>query len=120
MMAKFYFVSGALLNALGIILGAFGAHFLKARLQPEELTTYETAVRYLIIHALGLIIISMSNLNIKITGVLFITGIFLFSGSLLALIFTKIRALGMITPIGGLCFIMGWLMLALRAWKQNG
>ena len=124
MSSKLFLISGALINALGVILGAFGAHFLKSRLHIDELVTYETAIRYLFIHAMALIIISLlikdlTNFSFKIAGVFFLVGIALFSGSLLMLIATKIHALGAITPMGGLCFIIGWLMLAIGSFKTN-
>lgn len=119
---KFLITCGALANALGVGLGAFGAHFLKSRLAVQDLITYETSVRYLLIHASALIIIALlrmrsENFGARLAGWLFIAGIFLFCGSLFLLIATKIRFFGAITPLGGLCFISGWLALA---WGASG
>ena len=123
MSPNFWITCGALINALGITLGAFGAHFFKTRLVAHDLITYETAVRYLLIHAMALIVLGLlaivrENLALKLTGWLFIIGIMLFSGSLFLLIATKVRLFGAITPVGGLCFIVGWLSLAARVFRN--
>lgn len=122
MNANFLIICGALLNSLGVGLGAFGAHFLKSRLMAQDLITYETSVRYLLIHATALIILDLLNTRlgnpgVKLIGGLFIAGIIFFSGSLFLLIATKVRFFGAITPVGGLCFILGWLALA---WSARG
>ncbi len=118
-MENLFFVLGGLFGALGVALGAFGAHALKSRLPADRLETFETAVRYQLIHALALLATSMAisrwsgSVFVNIAGWLFIAGIVLFSGSLYLLISTGVRAWGAITPLGGVAFIAGWLCLAL-------
>lgn len=116
-------VSGALLAALAVILGAFGAHALKAMVTPEKLLVFETGVRYHFYHSLallatGIIYGHFPAKQLRIATGLFITGIALFSGSLYGMVFVSISGgslgpLGIITPIGGLFFIAAWIMLAL-------
>lgn len=110
-----WFRIGAALAALGVILGAFGAHGLKAVISPDMLAVYETGVRYHLIHAVGLLAVGVAGRHPRLdTGAwLLCIGIVLFSGSLYALALTGVRMLGIITPFGGLAFIAGWLVLAL-------
>ena len=110
-------VVGAVLMALGVLLGAFGAHALKARLSPEMLGVYTTAVEYQFYHSLGLLLIGLIGYHLQSkwlnwSGILLVSGIILFSGSLYALSITGIKVLGVITPIGGLAFVAGWICLA--------
>ena len=119
---KSWIIIGSILAALAVILGAFGAHGLKARLSPEDLAIFETGVRYHIIHALSIIIIGILGYHISSeilkTPIIFFTiGIFLFSGSLYILVLSGARWLGAITPLGGIGFIAGWLLLAYNLWK---
>ena len=112
-----WFATGSVLCGLGVILGAFGAHGLRARLSPEMLVVFETGVRYHLIHALGLLAVAWAASRwpgsyASIAGYLFVAGIFIFSGSLYVLAITGIRWLGAITPIGGVCLIVGWGLLA--------
>ena len=121
-MSQRWFVLGSSLAALGVALGAFGAHGLKARVGPELLATWETAARYHLVHALALLATAWAasrwpGPTVSAAGWLFLAGMLLFSGSLYALVLTNIRALGAITPLGGLCLIAGWLALALAAWR---
>jgi uncharacterized membrane protein YgdD (TMEM256/DUF423 family) len=115
-----WFAIGAALSGLGIGLGAFGAHGLKARVEPELLAVFETGVRYHMYHALALLAVGWaatrwpSNL-IHAAGLLFVIGIAIFSGSLYTMTLTGQRWLGAITPIGGLAFILGWAALAWAA-----
>ncbi len=102
--------------ALGVALGAFGAHALRGKLTEYQLDVYKTAVLYHFVHALGLFVVGWLSTQIqdpKVTwaGICMILGIVLFSGSLYALSVTGIKWLGAITPLGGLCFIAGWLIL---------
>jgi uncharacterized membrane protein YgdD (TMEM256/DUF423 family) len=111
-----------LLLALATIFGAFGAHALKAQLSPDRLQVYETAVRYHFFHALGLLGIGLTlrfvdASPIRWAVVLVITGIVLFSGSLYALTFGAPRPFGIITPIGGVALIAGWICFAAGAWR---
>ncbi len=106
------------LGALGVSIGAFAAHGLKSRLSEQALTWVEIGARYQMYHALALIAVawvSTSNLGWlpKASGTLFLLGVLLFSGSLYVMALTDQRWLGAVTPLGGLCFIFGWLFLAL-------
>lgn len=110
---------GGLLGGVGVALGAFGSHGLRKRLPPERLETFETAVRYQMIHALALLAAGLaagawpiSGLAV-IAGWLFLAGTLLFSGSLYLLVFTGEHRWGAVTPLGGLAFIAAWLCLAL-------
>jgi uncharacterized membrane protein YgdD (TMEM256/DUF423 family) len=100
-------------GALGVALGAFGAHGLKNVVSdPALLVTWETAARYHLLHALALGLVAAHPTTPRWAGILFIAGIALFSGSLYILVLTEQRWLGAITPIGGVCLIAGWLVLA--------
>jgi uncharacterized membrane protein YgdD (TMEM256/DUF423 family) len=108
---------GAVFSALGVGLGAFGAHALKSTLTERMLEVFEVGVRYQMYHAFGLIVIGLvaSRLDsplIHAAAIALMVGIFLFSGSLYAMAFTGIRQLGMITPVGGVAFMIGWCLLA--------
>jgi uncharacterized membrane protein YgdD (TMEM256/DUF423 family) len=111
--------TGAAALALGVVLGAFGAHGLRSRLDAYLMGVYEKAVFYHFVHALGLLIVSVLP-KIGVIGQsganwvcgLLLAGIVVFSGSLYVLAVTGNRALGAITPLGGLAFIAGWLLLA--------
>ena len=116
------FVSiGALLALAGVAAGAFGAHALRERLEPVQLQVFETAVRYQLVHALALLFTgahaaAAPRAGARLAGALFVAGVVLFSGSLYALVFTGVRAWGAVTPLGGLCFMAGWLSLAVAHW----
>lgn len=112
----------AMFVALATILGAFGAHALQTRLAPERLAIYETAVRYQFYHALGLLVVgwiarSTDLSALRWSGLLIALGIVLFSGSIYALSFGAPRPLGVVTPIGGLALIAGWLLFATAMMK---
>lgn len=112
---------GGILGALGVGLGAFGAHGLKRRLTAERLETFETAVRYHMFHSLAILAAVFAGGRWpaspfpQAAGWLFIAGIVLFSGSLYALVASGKRWWGAITPLGGVAFIAGWICLALSA-----
>ena len=117
-------IIGAVLMALAVMLGAFGAHALKAILTPQMLATYNTGVEYHFYHALGLLIIGLTGYHVQSkwlnrAGALLVAGIILFSGSLYLLTLTGIKEIGIITPIGGLSFIAGWICLAVALWKAD-
>ena len=124
-MQKFSFITlGATLAFLAVILGAFGAHGLKNVLSPELLTVYQTAVDYQMWHAIGLLFIGLIKLQnrsplLDIAGWFMFTGVVLFSGSLYALCLTGIKLLGAITPIGGVSFLIAWLLLAYTSIKSD-
>ncbi len=111
--------TGAILLALSVALGAFGAHGLRDRLDAYSMSVYEKAVFYQFIHSLGILIVSVlpktgtfsMNSAATIAAVL-LAGIVVFCGSLYLLAVTGNRMLGAITPIGGVCFIVGWVLLA--------
>jgi uncharacterized membrane protein YgdD (TMEM256/DUF423 family) len=114
--------AGALL-ALATIFGAFGAHALKSQLAPDRLQVYETAVRYHFFHALGLLGIGITlrfvdAAAIRWAAMLVLLGIVLFSGSLYALTFGAPRPVGVITPLGGLALIAGWICFAAGVWRS--
>lgn len=117
-MRRLFLFLGGLFGGLGVILGAFGAHTLKARLTPELLATFETGVRYQIYHALALLAVALlyGSRSAKglmiVSGWLFVVGTLLFSGSLYVLVLGGVRWLGAITPVGGTAFIIGWFCLA--------
>jgi uncharacterized membrane protein YgdD (TMEM256/DUF423 family) len=123
MNARLALTLGALLAFVAVALGAFGAHALRSRLAPEMTTVWHTAVQYHGGHALALVAVGILLLHwpdrsaLAWAGWLFVTGIALFSGSLYTLALTGIKGLGAITPIGGVAFLAGWLMLAWSAWK---
>jgi uncharacterized membrane protein YgdD (TMEM256/DUF423 family) len=115
-------IAGILL-ALATVFGAFGAHALKAQLSPDRLQVYETAVRYHFFHALGLLGIGLTLRFIDVAAlrwatVLVIVGIVLFSGSLYALTFGAPRPVGIVTPVGGLALIAGWVCFAFGVWRS--
>jgi len=115
-------VAGALI-ALATVLGAFGAHALKAHLSQDKLVVYETAVRYHFIHALGLLAMgvllrSVDGELLRWSATLVLVGILLFSGSLYLLTFGAPRFLGVVTPLGGLALIAGWVLFAVTMWRQ--
>lgn len=114
----------AMMGGLAVLLGAFAAHGLAGRLSARMLAAFETGARYQMVHALamGLAAFAMRGRaapRANIAAALFLAGIALFSGSLYLLALTGMTALGMITPLGGLSFIAGWILLALAALKLD-
>jgi uncharacterized membrane protein YgdD (TMEM256/DUF423 family) len=115
--AKLFVSLGALAAALGVALGAFGAHALKARLSADMLAVWQTAVQYHLWHALGLVAIGLlaqhlpASVPVRVAGWLMLAGIVLFSGSLYALALSGTRSLGAIAPFGGACLILAWLVV---------
>jgi len=115
---------GSLFAAIGVLAGAFGVHGLENALDPEMLSVFETAVRYQLVHALGLLMVGLVALRwstpwLTFSGWAMVFGILAFSGSLYVLSLTGIRAFGAVTPIGGLAFVVGWLSLAWSAWRST-
>lgn len=115
MNSRWILALGGLLVGLATLSGAFGAHALQARLSPERLDIYETAVRYQFFHALGLLAIGLAARAIEApalrwSAVLVVAGIVLFCGSIYALSFGAPRFIGIVTPIGGVALIAGWMV----------
>jgi len=124
-MAKLFLVAGSLNASLCIVLGAFAAHGLKAKLSAQSLSTFQTGVQYHFYHSLGLILIGVLMLQFQATGSMLkysgysmLAGIVLFSGSLYGLSISPWKWLGPVTPIGGLAFIVAWLLLAIAILKS--
>ncbi|MDH5474033.1 MAG: DUF423 domain-containing protein [Gammaproteobacteria bacterium] len=120
-MSKQFIIIGSINCLLAVALGAFGAHGLKAMISPQALQTYTTGVNYHFFHALGLLaigIILRDFPRVEMAGWLMLAGIILFSGSLYALSLSGIKPLGMITPVGGLCFIIAWGWLAFGVYRS--
>jgi uncharacterized membrane protein YgdD (TMEM256/DUF423 family) len=116
--------AAGLLLALATVCGAFGAHSLKGQLSPERLQLWETAVRYHFFQALGLMGVGLTQRALeggagmlRAAGALIVGGIFLFAGSLYALALGAPRALGVLTPLGGLAWIAAWLLFAWGVWR---
>lgn len=106
-------------GALGVLLGAFGAHGLKDVVtDPHLLEVWETGARYHLIHALALCAVAAHPRRPNGAGIAFVAGMVLFSGSLYVMTLTGMRWLGAVTPLGGLSFIVGWVILAVRAPKD--
>lgn len=123
-MQKIFLITGAFMGAFSVIVGAFGAHALKAILQDSgRIETFETAVKYQFYHALALILLGILMFQLKnqlfnYAGYSFIVGTIIFSGSLYILCMTGITKFGMITPVGGLVMIAGWIFLMIGIIKS--
>lgn len=125
-----YTLWASIFGFVGVALGAFGAHALKKHVDANDLAVWNTAVKYQLVHALALIgvdavsymtrDIPRAQAPLGVAGALFVVGIFVFSGSLYALVGTGVRKLGMVTPLGGLAFLAGWAALGLSAWRARG
>jgi uncharacterized membrane protein YgdD (TMEM256/DUF423 family) len=121
---KIAFLFAAFAGALVVVLGAFGAHALRGSIEPRLIETFQTAVQYQLIHALALLLVSLTmgwlgqSLSFEISAYAFMAGIILFSGSLYGLVLTEMRWLGPVTPLGGLCLIVGWLALLVGGFRQ--
>jgi len=121
-MDRLFFVLGSLSAFVAVALGAFAAHGLKGRLPSELLDAFEVGVRYQMFHALALLAVAWAwsrwpRTEITVAGWLFLAGFLLFSGSLYLMALTGVRWIGIITPIGGLALIVGWLSLAWGVWQ---
>ncbi|WP_455912554.1 DUF423 domain-containing protein [Pseudomonas putida] len=121
-MLRSFLMLAAFFGFTGVALGAFAAHALKNRLSAEYLAIFHTGVTYQLVHALALFGVALLAAHIpgrlvSWAGISFSVGILLFSGSLYALTLTGISKLGIITPFGGLAFLLGWFFLGLTAWR---
>lgn len=120
-MDRNFLLIGAVLGFLGVAIGAFGAHGLRARLTPEMLAVFEVGVRYQMYHVFAVLIVAATMAHVGpvrlliVAGWSFVAGILIFSGSLYALALTGTTTFGAITPIGGLGFLVGWACLAFFA-----
>ena len=117
-------VAGSIIAALSVLLGAFGAHGLKTLLSLEYLAIFEAAVRYQLYHALGLMLMGISGFHlpnnlIQLPSYFLIFGTVIFSGTLIILVLTDLKWLGAITPIGGLCLVIGWLLFAYNIYFRS-
>lgn len=121
-MERLFFTLGSLSAFVSVAAGAFGAHGLRSRLDPQALAVFETAARYEMYHALALLAAGWAVTRwpgpwpVR-AGWLFVLGTLLFSGSLYTLALSGIRWLGAITPVGGVALLAGWLCLAAAAWR---
>jgi len=121
--AKLFISLGAVNAMTAVIFGAFGAHALKEKLGSQAMSTFQTGVEYHFYHSLGLVVVGLlisqvPVTGVKVTGWLMFAGIILFSGSLYLLAITGVRQLGMVTPLGGICFIFAWGLLAYTVFSQ--
>lgn len=116
-LSRVFIILAAISGFLATCLGAFGAHAFKSKISMDMLAVYQTGVSYQFYHSLallllGLLIIHYDNKYLRLSGVMFCIGIILFSGTLYILAITGIKQLGIITPFGGVAFLLGWLALA--------
>lgn len=130
-MQKIFLIIGTLLAGLAVALGAFGAHGLKKVVSAENVAIYQTGVQYQMYHALALILVGILserilNSYLPYAGVLFVAGVVFFSGSLYLIVSLQAlnktipTAIGILTPIGGLFFILGWICLLVSFLKKSG
>ncbi len=115
---------GAFMAFLAVLTGAFAAHGLKDTLSQYELEIFKTGVLYQMMHALGLILVGAlkqhtSDRSLTFAAILMLLGIILFSGSLYTLSISGVRWLGMITPVGGVCFLLAWLLVSLSFFRRE-
>jgi uncharacterized membrane protein YgdD (TMEM256/DUF423 family) len=129
-MQKKLILAGSLSGLISVAFGAFGAHYLKSKLEPAQLDIFETAVRYQFYHSLAILIAAVlisatKESKMRISGNLFIAGIILFSGSLYVMTACYLFSdgppawIGPVTPLGGLCFMAGWLTMFLFTYQQK-
>ncbi|MDZ7755850.1 DUF423 domain-containing protein [Rhodohalobacter sp.] len=126
MTSKSLLISGSIFMALAVAFGAFGAHIVQDMLTPERFQVYQTGVEYHFYHAMGLLLLGAVSYHIQDSkwigrsGIAFIAGIIIFSGSLYILTLTDTGWLGAVTPLGGVAFILGWIFLAIGTAKDTG
>lgn len=115
---------GCIVAGVGVAAGAFGAHMLKTILEPPMLAAYDTATRYQMYHAFGMVLVGIAmrvygDRRLAMAGWLFVTGMVLFCGSLYGIALAGLKWLGPITPLGGLTFIIGWGIFGWRVWQAQ-
>ncbi len=125
--SRLWIICAGVFGALGVAMGAFGAHALMAVLPLQMMTVFETAVRYQLFHALALLgcgvlmeVFPQKGSRLRWAGALFVLGIVLFSGSLYGLSLSDLRVLRWLTPLGGLSWIVAWALLALAFVRREG
>jgi uncharacterized membrane protein YgdD (TMEM256/DUF423 family) len=123
-MSRYFFVAAAFAGAIAVGLGAFGAHYIKDLLSPSRFDVYLTGTRYLLVHAVVLLIAARMYREepsrlLSVACFAFIVGMIAFSGSLVILGLTGFRLLGAVAPIGGAGYISGWLLLAIVSWRSG-
>lgn len=116
-------VLGGVCGFLAVVAGSFGAHGLKGRVTPDSLAVFETAAKYQMYHGLALLAVGLLGQQgalpgLTLAGWSFLIGVVLFSGSLYALTLTGAKWFGAITPLGGVAFLVGWIALAVAAWRS--
>ncbi|MEX0966026.1 MAG: DUF423 domain-containing protein [Bacteroidia bacterium] len=123
-MSKTFLILGAAAAFLAVAIGAFGAHAVKSRISADLLEIYNTGTAYHFYHSFAVLIVGIllflaphPNGWLNWSGWLFLAGIILFSGSLYTLALSGIRTFGAVTPFGGLCFLAGWLCMAVGSWR---
>ena len=119
-----WIITGAVMAGIAILLGAFGAHGLKNKITADYLIVFDTGVKYHFYHSLGLMIIGILAFHfptepLHIPCIFIVSGIILFSGSLYVLSITGLKWVGAITPVGGLSFIIGWILTAYYIWRAS-
>lgn len=122
-MARLFWCFACLSGAVAVGLGAFAAHGLKSTLSSYSLAVFQTGVQYQMLHALALLVAAYAAMReksvfLRVTGWCWMLGTLLFSGSLYALAFVSLGAGALLTPLGGLAFIIGWISLAIFGWQQ--
>jgi uncharacterized membrane protein YgdD (TMEM256/DUF423 family) len=114
-------VAGAVLMAIGVLLGAFGAHVLQSQLEPRRFASFQTGVQYQVMHAFGLLILGLvahltgETARLRWSARLMLAGIVLFSGAIYLMTAGAPRWLGMVAPVGGVSFMAAWVLLAWHA-----
>ncbi len=125
MKPKFLLLAGCITGLLAVVLGAFGAHGLEKIVDPKVMESYQTGVHYQFYHSFALIVAGIfahfwpETKHFKTAGISFLIGIVIFSGSLYLYTLTGNKTFGMITPVGGLSFIIGWGLLIMALWKTK-
>jgi uncharacterized membrane protein YgdD (TMEM256/DUF423 family) len=124
-MSRFFLALGAFNAFLCVALGAMGAHVLKSILTPDMLTNFQIGVQYHFYHALGLLLVGLtldrfpSSRTLKSSGFLMCAGILFFSGTLYVISLTELRVLGMIAPLGGISYMLSWLLFTYAVWRNR-